>query len=85
MGMFLLNDVATLYARSKANPINYSIRNKNGNGKEWPFCTHCNILGHTVDKCYKLHGYVPGYKQKGKGNSILAIHISNSMVNPNIL
>lgn len=27
-----------------------------------PMCTHCNIKGHTVDKCYKLHGYPPGYK-----------------------
>ncbi|XP_062088793.1 uncharacterized protein LOC133795356 [Humulus lupulus] len=29
-----------------------------------PFCTHCNTLGHTIEKCYKLHGYPPGYKQK---------------------
>ena len=36
---------------------------------ERPLCTHCNMLGHTVDKCYKLYGYPPGYKHKGKPNS----------------
>ena len=41
--------------------------NFKGNGKkERPFCTHCNMSGHTVEKCYKLHGYPPGYKPKGK-------------------
>ena len=29
-----------------------------------PICSHCNISSHTVDKCYKLHGYPPGYKSK---------------------
>jgi hypothetical protein len=24
--------------------------------------THCGLLGHVVDKCYKLHGYPLGYK-----------------------
>ena len=43
--------------------------NKSGPKKERPFCTHCNMLGHIVDKCYKLHGYPPGYKHKGKPNS----------------
>ncbi|XP_010412414.1 PREDICTED: uncharacterized protein LOC104698703 [Camelina sativa] len=27
-----------------------------------PFCTHCGRSGHTVQKCYKLHGYPPGHK-----------------------
>ncbi|RVW85220.1 hypothetical protein CK203_046612 [Vitis vinifera] len=27
------------------------------------------VLGHTIDKCYKLHGYPPGYKSRSK-NSI---------------
>ena len=30
--------------------------------KEEPYCSHCNFQGHTVDRCYKLHGYPPGYK-----------------------
>ncbi|KZV15509.1 hypothetical protein F511_38613 [Dorcoceras hygrometricum] len=24
-------------------------------------CTHCHLPNHTVDKCYKLHGYPPGH------------------------
>lgn len=27
-----------------------------------PSCTHCNIKGHTIDKCCKIHGYLSGYK-----------------------
>ena len=34
-----------------------------------PFCTHCNYLGHTVETCYKLHGYPPGYRQRQKSTS----------------
>ncbi|XP_050259928.1 uncharacterized protein LOC126705003 [Quercus robur] len=51
-----------------ANTRGYS-GNKGGPKKERPLCTHCNMLGHTVDKCYKLHGYPPGYKHKWKPNS----------------
>ncbi|KAF8390724.1 hypothetical protein HHK36_025251 [Tetracentron sinense] len=32
------------------------------NRKEKPVCTNCGITGHTIDKCYKLHGYPPRYK-----------------------
>ncbi|XP_012856897.1 PREDICTED: uncharacterized protein LOC105976150 [Erythranthe guttata] len=38
--------------------------------KERGFCTHCNIYGHTIDKCYKLHGYPPGYKAKPRYSSL---------------
>ena len=38
-------------------------------------------MGHVVDKCYKLHGYPPGYKFKDKGqastNSIVISAIDN--------
>ncbi|WZZ65176.1 hypothetical protein YC2023_076546 [Brassica napus] len=30
-----------------------------------PVCTHCGKIGHTVQKCFKLHGYPPGYKTHG--------------------
>jgi hypothetical protein len=30
--------------------------------KEKLVCTHCGITGHTVVKCYKLHGFPPGFK-----------------------
>ncbi|KAG7571875.1 Reverse transcriptase RNA-dependent DNA polymerase [Arabidopsis suecica] len=27
-----------------------------------PICTNCGKIGHTVQKCFKIHGYPPGYK-----------------------
>jgi hypothetical protein len=30
--------------------------------KERPLCTHCGLYGHIVEKCYKLHGFPPGFK-----------------------
>ncbi|XP_075663477.1 uncharacterized protein LOC142633086 [Castanea sativa] len=35
-----------------------------------PQCTHCGVLGHVADKCYKLHGYSLGYKFKNKGSYV---------------
>lgn len=29
-------------------------------------CSHCGYVGHTVDKCYRIHGYPPGFKHKVK-------------------
>ena len=29
--------------------------------RDKPTCSHCGFKGHTVDKCYKLHGYPPGF------------------------
>lgn len=30
--------------------------------KDSPYCTYCKRTGHTQDKCYRLHGFPPGYK-----------------------
>ena len=27
-----------------------------------PVCTHCGKIGHTIQKCFKLHGFPPGYR-----------------------
>ena len=40
----------------KANGSSKSF-NKAKSGR--PQCTHCGVLGHIADKCYKLHGYPP--------------------------
>ncbi|CAL1391679.1 unnamed protein product [Linum trigynum] len=40
--------------------------------KQRPVCTHCGGVGHTVDRCFKKHGYPPGYKGKGKVNAAIA-------------
>lgn len=34
--------------------------------KERPYCTRCQINGHTIDTCYRIHGYPSGYKYKSK-------------------
>lgn len=35
-----------------------------------PVCTHCEMIGHVVDQCYKLHGYPPDHKlYKPKANA----------------
>ncbi|KAL4603772.1 hypothetical protein ACB092_10G147600 [Castanea dentata] len=38
--------------------------------KEKPTCNHCGLRGHTLEKCYKLHGYPPGYKAKPRANQV---------------
>ena len=61
----------------------------NPKGKERPLCTHCGKLGHTVDKCYKLHGFPPGYKFKNRNMmayqvSIVANQFQSHYLAPNI-
>ena len=45
---------------------NFTNGGSNGKGKDRLMCTHCGKLGHTIDKCYKLHGFPPTYKTKNK-------------------
>ncbi|XP_019150308.1 PREDICTED: uncharacterized protein LOC109147116 [Ipomoea nil] len=37
------------------------------NQKQKPVCSYCGYTRHTIDKCYKKHGYPPGWKPKNKG------------------
>ena len=39
-------------------------------GKERLTCNHCGLLGHTVEKCYKIHGYPHRYKTKSRPNQV---------------
>ena len=63
------SDTVAMYVNSKGNSSNSNWNKGNNNKRERPLCTHCNMLGHTVEKCYKLHGYPPEYKHKGKANA----------------
>ena len=49
-----------------------------GKGKERPTCIHCGKTGHTVDKCYKKHGFPPGFKFKNK--SFMAHQVSSDVL-----
>ena len=42
--------------------------NFGGKGKDRPVCTHCGKTGHTVDKCYKLHGFLSRFNFKNKSS-----------------
>ena len=39
---------------------------KGNNAKGRQVCSHCGKLGHVMEKCYKLVGFPPSYKQKGR-------------------
>lgn len=52
--------------------------NKGKSGR--PQCIHCGALGHVVDKCYKLHGYPPGYKSKNKTQQGGSASFANNVV-----
>jgi hypothetical protein len=76
-------DSVAFFTRGEAPRHNYGGRNQSYK-KDRPICSHCGITGHTVDKCYKLHGYPPGYKFKAKMHSahllqLLKIHICPSL------
>ncbi|XP_048491595.1 uncharacterized protein LOC104883096 [Beta vulgaris subsp. vulgaris] len=36
------------------------------------YCEHCKMSGHTIDRCYKIHGHPSAFKN-GKGKRIAAI------------
>lgn len=39
-------------------------------GKDRSICQHCGKEGHTIDKCYRLHGFPPGFKFTRNKSSI---------------
>jgi hypothetical protein len=61
-------DSVALFTCGEVTRNNYAGKNQSYK-KDRPLCSHCGITGHTVDKCYKLHRYPPGYKFKGKMHS----------------
>uniref|UniRef100_A0A803PZI1 Retrotransposon Copia-like N-terminal domain-containing protein n=1 Tax=Cannabis sativa TaxID=3483 RepID=A0A803PZI1_CANSA len=46
-----------------------------------PFCTHCNFHGHTIEKCYKIHGYQPGYSKPNKPKEAAANQVQTNNEN----
>jgi hypothetical protein len=57
----------------------------NYKGKDRPTCSHCGISGHTMEKCYRLHGFPPGYKfTKGKNASSVANQVSAEPDHPQL-
>ena len=48
---------------------NSSSHGSNYKGEDRPICSHCGLKGHTVDKCYRVHDFPPGYRNRGKGQA----------------
>ncbi|KAJ1376606.1 hypothetical protein SESBI_49749 [Sesbania bispinosa] len=44
------------------------VKSKQGK-KDRPICSHYGVLGHTMDRCFKIHGYPPGFKAKPRNVS----------------
>ncbi|KAM0022876.1 putative RNA-directed DNA polymerase [Helianthus debilis subsp. tardiflorus] len=49
--------------QSNQNTARRNFRGPNSNLK----CTHCNMLGHTIDRCFEIIGYPPGMKKRTSG------------------
>jgi len=47
--------------------------------KDKPVCTHCKVPGHTADKCYRLHGFPPGFKFTKNLNKPSSSHSANNV------
>lgn len=66
---------------------NYKKKFTNGGGRNVPKCTFCGMLGHTIEKCYKKHGYPPGwvagYKTKSKQSQDIQQGLSASVSQAN--
>lgn len=50
-------------------------------------CTHCGATRHQINKCYKLHGYLPGYQpcfraSYSRSTLIGLSHFANVVVSP---
>ncbi|XP_030964928.1 cysteine-rich receptor-like protein kinase 6 [Quercus lobata] len=56
----------------------------NSKGKEKHGCNHCGMMGHVVEKCYKIHGYPPGFKPKSKNSSVVyQVNLQDEQVEKN--
>ncbi|KAL0009567.1 hypothetical protein SO802_011069 [Lithocarpus litseifolius] len=58
--------------------------NKNSKGKNNSTCNHCGMMGHTVEKCYKIYGYPPSFRPKGKKSTMVhQVNLQDEQVEKN--
>ena len=73
-------DSAAMYVNNSRGFISHHGQKNGGKGgnakKDRPMCNYYGFTGHIADKCYKLHGYPPGYKPKG-GNKSMAAQVAS--------
>ncbi|XP_019059537.1 PREDICTED: uncharacterized protein LOC109117186 [Tarenaya hassleriana] len=58
-----ISDSHALQASAIPDNMVAAVSGGNFRPRQRPLCTHCELYGHVIQKCYKLHGYPPGYKQ----------------------
>lgn len=58
------NNQMAFFIKNESNRSNDSQRFGKSQKKDCPIYTYCGLTSHTIDKCYKLHGYPPGYKTR---------------------
>uniref|UniRef100_A0A2N9E781 Retrotransposon Copia-like N-terminal domain-containing protein n=1 Tax=Fagus sylvatica TaxID=28930 RepID=A0A2N9E781_FAGSY len=68
---FIPNNAFLSNSSTANNPNAFFSRMENGKQyqygrKDKPTCSHCGYKGHTAEKCYKLHGYPPGFHSKNR-------------------
>ena len=56
---------SALLATRTESSASYGYNSKN---IDKPFFSHCGLKGHTIDKCYRVHGLPPGHRNKGRGS-----------------
>ncbi|CAE6235555.1 unnamed protein product [Arabidopsis arenosa] len=60
---------AVAFNVSAPEPVQASINATYNVKPQKVICSHCGYTGHTVDKCYKIHGYPMGFKHKFKNQA----------------
>ena len=50
------------YQNSSNGGNNHLANYRNPTSKRPLFCEHCKMTGHTIQRCYKVHGYPPGHR-----------------------
>ncbi|KAF7130537.1 hypothetical protein RHSIM_Rhsim10G0073900 [Rhododendron simsii] len=77
-------DVAALMVKENLNAQerkNYkNAGKKKGEKNERPKCTHCRWEGHTIDTCYRIHGYPPGHRLHKASSQPSANQVSLPMI-----
>ena len=72
-----VESIALLCKSEPIRPVQSAQPKQGYQKKDKLFCTHYGTTGHTMDKCYKLHGYPPGYRSKGKGTVANQMSLNN--------
>ncbi|KAJ0459040.1 putative RNA-directed DNA polymerase [Helianthus annuus] len=67
---------------AKSNPPTQNTFRRNFKGSNSNLkCTHCNMLGHTVDRCFEIIGYPPGMRKRNTGQFARNNNSSNNVSN----